>query len=499
MSETTWHDRAEALRYTIRNFINGEYHECAGPTLITKHSPRDGQVLYSFGTGTRTETDIAVEAAKRAFDAGDWSRLPVAERKRALLKLATLIETHREELALLETMDVGKPISISLGGDIPTAVETIRTSAESVDKLFSPSHADGPAPNLVFQLRKPIGVVGAIVGWNFPLGLACTKIGPALAMGNSVVLKPSELTPLSASRLAELAHLAGIPKGVFNVVNGTGSVVGASLAEHNDVGLLSFTGSTATGKVLLSSSAKSNMKRLMLECGGKSPFLVFDEPSLDTDFVASLIVSGAFENQGQVCSAGTRLVVEESIKEELLSKVVELSRAICAADPLDPSSTYGPMLGEQQACKILGFVERAVEAGSTVIAGGSRVREESGGWYLEPTVIDGVAPESELAQEEVFGPVLAVSTFADEQEAVSIANNSDYGLAAYVATERTGRALRMSQRLNAGYILIVSSPTMSPGGVLPGLEPLRQSGFGFEHGLLALNSYSVTSTTLAFG
>ena len=302
MSTTDWLMMAKNTDLRIRNFIDGLYSDdkLAGD-LISKYSPRDGELLYQFGSGETSDVDRAVASAKAAFEDGRWSRLPVSQRKIVLFKLADLLGTHKEELALYECLDVGKPISNALNGDIPDAAGAIRVAAEGSDKLFSSAYSDGPGPNLAYHVRKPVGVVGAIVGWNFPLSLAATKIGPALAMGNSVVLKPSEFSSLSAGRLAELAVEAGLPPGVLNVIHGAGATVGVPLAQHCDVDLLTFTGSSATGKQIMVSAGQSNMKRVMLECGGKSPYLVFEDCPEDLDVVAANVVGSAFSNQGEVC------------------------------------------------------------------------------------------------------------------------------------------------------------------------------------------------------
>ena len=314
-----WHDRADELTITIRNFINGNWVECSGDKLITKHSPSTGNLLYSFNEGNSTDIDQAVDHARQAFNDGRWSNLSIPERKTVLNKLADLVEQHKETFALYESLDVGKPITAALHDDVlGRTVSTLRSSAEKVDKLFLSSSTDGSI--LSYQQRKPVGVVGAIVGWNYPLTLAASKVGPALMMGNSLVLKPSEFTSLSAGFLAELAMEAGVPAGVFNVVNGRGATVGAALSSHMDVDLISFVGSSVTGKHIMAAAAQSNMKRVLLECGGKSPYIVYDDCLEDLDTIAAYIVGKAFPNQGALCVAGSRLLVQESIKEKLLPK-----------------------------------------------------------------------------------------------------------------------------------------------------------------------------------
>jgi acyl-CoA reductase-like NAD-dependent aldehyde dehydrogenase len=495
MSTTNWLMKAKDADLRIRNFMDGRYSEdkLAGD-LINKYSSRDGKLLYQFGSGEVADVDRAVANAKTALDVGCWSRLPVSQRKKVLFKLADLLETHKEELALYECLDVGKPINSALNGDIPGAADAIRSAAEGADKLFSEAYSDGAGPNLAYQVRKPVGVVGAIVGWNFPLNLAATKLGPALAMGNSVVLKPSEFSSLSASRLAALAIEAGVPPGVLNVVHGAGATVGVALAQHKDVDLLTFTGSSATGKQVMIAAGQSNMKRVMLECGGKSPYIVFDDCPEDLDVVAANVVGTAFQNQGEVCSAGTRLLIQDSIKDQLMPKIIEQAKAMVAGDPLDSSSTYGAMINEAHMEKVLGYIESGVAEGANLVLGGKRVREESGGFYIEPTIFDEVDPKQKIAQEEIFGPVLSVLTFQDEDEAIRLANDSCFGLAAYVATTNLARSQRLGQRLSAGSIVVLSTSTPQSGGVAPGFESHKESGFGVESKLSGLASYTLTST-----
>ena len=495
MSTTDWLMKAKNTDLRIRNFIDGHYSDTpSGDSLISKYSPRDGSLLYQFSAGVEADVDQAVASAKAALDDGRWSRISVHQRKKVLFKLADLLEVHKEELALYECLDVGKPISNALNGDIPGAADAIRVAAEGSDKLFSSSYSDGPGPTLAYHVRKPVGVVGAIVGWNFPLSLAATKIGPALAMGNSVVLKPSEFSSLSAGRLAELAVEAGMPPGVFNVIHGAGATVGVPLAQHDDVDLLTFTGSSATGKQIMIAAGQSNMKRVMVECGGKSPYLVFEDCPDDLDVVAANIAGSAFSNQGEVCSAGTRLLIHESMKDRLLPKVIEKAKAIVAGDPLDPSSTFGCMINEAHMEKVLRYIKSGEEEGATLILGGNRVREESGGFYIEPTIFDSVDPKQKIAQEEIFGPVLSVFTFRDEAEAIALANSTCFGLAAYVATTDIARSQRLGQRLHAGCIIVLSTSTPQGGGVGPGNEAQKQSGFGVETKLAGLASYTVSST-----
>jgi acyl-CoA reductase-like NAD-dependent aldehyde dehydrogenase len=498
MNTSNWSMRANDLNLCVRNFIDGRYTDIStGDGLIDKHSPRDGRLLYQLGSGTLDDVNNAVANAQTAFDDGRWRSLPLYRRQAVLHKLADLVETHKEELALYESLDVGKPITNALHGDIPSVAHRLRASADLADKLLAPSSADGS--NFIFQLRKPIGVVAAIVGWNFPLSLAVTKVGPALVMGNSVVLKPSEFTSLSASRLSELAIEAGVPPGVLNVVHGTGETVGAALSHHNDVGLLSFTGSSATGKQIMIAAGQSNMKRVILECGGKSPYLVFDDCAEDLDFIAADIVGDAFANQGAVCSSSTRLLVQDTLLDKLLPKIIAETEIITPQDPLNPDTSSGALINEAHLNKVLAYIESGKNEGAKLVTGGQRVEVvtdegNSGGYYITPAIFTEVDPEQKIAQEEIFGPVLSVFTFKDEAEAIQLANNSCYGLAAAAATTNLSRAHRLIQSLNAGSVAIFSTSTPGAGGFATiGTEPHGESGMGTESGLAGLMAYSIGS------
>lgn len=498
MTDINWAVKAQSAKLSVRNFINGCHTDIRNSdTIISKHSPRDGSLLYQFSSGSCDDVKEAVANARIAADDGRWSALPLHQRKTILQTWANLVEKHQEELALYDCLDVGKPITNALNQDILYAAGSLRSSAENMDKLFSPSGSDGGT--MAYQLRKPIGVVGSIIGWNFPLWMAAIKAGPALAMGNSLVLKPSEFTPLSATRLAELAIEAGVPPGIFNVVHGSGATVGAALALHQDIDLLSFTGSSATGKQMLMASGQSNMKRLMLECGGKSPYIVFDDCPDNLDFIAADIVETAFHNQSEWCCAGSRLLVQDSIKGKLLPRIVEIAAELRPRDPLDPATTFGAMINEPHLQKVLTYINSGKQEGAELILGGQRVHVDIGevnsrGYYLEPTIFDKVNPKQKIAQEEIFGPVLSVLTFKDEAQAIQLANNTCYGLAAYAATENLGRAQRLAQQLKAGHLSIVGTSNFSGDVIELGLEPQKQSGFGHESGMAGLAAYTVSTT-----
>lgn len=497
MSGINWFKRAEQADLHVRNFIEGNYVECLGDTCIQKYSPRDGRLLYEFRSGLVSELDRAVASAKQAFDRGKWKNQSVHQRKAVFKNLKILIETNKEKLALFECLDVGKPITCALNDDLSAVLYFLDSYIENMDKLLSPCGFDGS--DFAYRLRKPVGVVGGIIGWNYPLMMAVLKMGPALAMGNSLVLKPSEFSSLSTSYLAALAVEAGVPSGVFNVVNGAGSVIGHRLAHHPDIDLLSFTGSSDTGKKMMVAAGQSNMKRLILECGGKSPFIVFEDCPKDLDFVAEAVVDMAFRNQGELCVAGSRLLVQASIRDQLLPKIVEKTTKLKAQDPLDPESVFGPLINETQMNKVLDLIEIGKKEGATLLLGGGRARINgsstiSEGYYVEATIFDQVNPGSRIAQEEIFGPVLSIFTFEDEAEAVILANNSCYGLAAYAATTNLSRAHRLAQKLNVGGLQIIGSSLLTEGAVEIGSEPHKQSGFGSEVGASGLSSYSLCST-----
>lgn len=488
-----WVQRAAAARFDARDLIDGRRRDAAGSRALLKVGPRDGGPLYSVEVSDESAVRSAVAAARRAFDDARWAGLPPGGRKRVLQRLADLIEQHADELALFETLDAGKPISNARNVDVPAAAATIRFAAELADKV--PSSVYGAdQTSLSYQLRQPYGVVAGLVGWNFPLVLAAQKVGPALAAGNSLVLKPSELTSLSAGRLAELALEAGVPDGVLNVVHGDGKV-GAALASHDDVDLLTFTGSTQTARKLIVASAQSNMKRLILECGGKAPNIVFEDcPDLAS--VADAVVARAFWNQGQVCTASSRLLVAEPIRQELLALIVERADALTPGDPLQPDTRFGALVGPAHAEKVRSYIRDGQAEGARVVHQSVAAGPFPDGCYVGPTIFDGVSAEHRIAQEEIFGPVLSVMSFEGEEQAIAAANSTIYGLSAIVWTKDLGRAHRVAHAVQAGWI-VVNATAKPVGGLSPGALTVgghKASGWGVEGGLQGLEEYLRQST-----
>jgi len=480
-----WQEKANNIAIETRLFINGEYSAAADNSVFATVDPTAQQTLAEVARGKKADVDRAVQAARSVFDRGDWSQASPAQRKAVLHKFADLMEAHREELALLETLDTGKPIRHSLRDDVPGAARAIRWYAEAIDKVYGEVAPTG-GNELAMIVREPIGVIAAVVPWNFPLLLACWKLGPALASGNSVVLKPSEKSPLTALRLAGLAKQAGLPDGVFNVVSGFGHEAGQALAQHHDVEVITFTGSTRTGKQLLKDAGDSNMKRVWLEAGGKSANIVFaDCPDLQKAVNAT--AGGIFYNQGQVCIAGTRLLLEESIADRFLDLLKEQAKGWQPGNPLDPNTTMGMLIDNSHADSVHSFI-RAGEAHSTLLLDG---RKNPWPAAVGPTIFVDVDPASALSQEEIFGPVLVVTRFKTEEQALALANDSRYGLGAAVWTRDLSRAHRVSRRLKAGSVFVNN---YNDGDMTVPFGGYKQSGNGRDKSLHALEKFTELKT-----
>ncbi|UUC49610.1 aldehyde dehydrogenase [Pseudomonas citronellolis] len=485
-----WEARASQLRIEGRAFIDGQYRDAADGTTFDCLSPVDGRLLAKVASCDAADAEHAVQSARAAFEAGTWSQQAPAARKAVLVRFAELLEEHAEELALLETLDMGKPIGDSLNVDLPGAVDSLRWSGEGIDKVYDEVAAT-PRDQLGLVTREAVGVVAAIVPWNFPLMMASWKLGPALATGNSVILKPSERSPLTAIRIAQLALDAGLPKGVLNVLPGYGHTVGKALALHMDVDTVVFTGSTKIAKQLLVYAGESNMKRVWLEAGGKSPNIVFaDAPDLQA--AAESAAAAIAFNQGEVCTAGSRLLVEKSIKAQFVPMVVEALKGWKAGHPLDPETNVGALVDGRQLEQVLGYIEAGKAEGAQLMTGGRQVLEETGGTYVEPTLFDGVSNAMKIAREEIFGPVLSVIEFEGAEEAIRIANDTQYGLGAAVWTRDITKAHQTARALRAGSVWVNQ---YDGGDMTAPFGGFKQSGNGRDKSLHAFDKYTELKAT----
>ncbi|QOL51196.1 aldehyde dehydrogenase [Massilia litorea] len=490
MSTTPWHDRAAALRIDACAFIDGERVDARSGARFDCLSPVDGRKLAEAARCGGEDVDAAVASARAAFEDRRWAGKAPAERKKILVRFADLMLTNRDELALLETLDMGKPIRYSRSVDVQLAQNCIRWYGEAIDKLY-----DQVAPtadsSLALITREPVGVVAAIIPWNYPMLMAAWKIGPALAAGNSLILKPSEKAPLSALRLAELALEAGVPAGVFNVLPGFGDEAGRALGLHMDVDCIAFTGSTRTGKQIVQMAGQSNLKRAWTELGGKSANIVCaDCPDLDA--AVSAAIGSIYFNQGESCNAPSRLFVEASIKDAFLDKALTMIPDFAPGDPLDEATVMGAIVDPIQMKTVLGYIEAGKAEGARLLAGGKAARVESGGLYVEPTLFDGVDASMRIAREEIFGPVLSVLSFTSLDDAVRQANATPYGLAAAVWTADISKAIRTARALRAGTVHVnqydSDDITVPFGGY-------KQSGNGRDKSLHAFDKYTELKTT----
>jgi len=482
-----WRESATSVRWNIQPFINGRYQPSQATEFFHTLNPALETPLCRAFVGNPIDVDEAVRTARKRVDDGSWSELAPLRRREILMKMADLIVAHKAELALLDTLEMGKPIQAALFDVEYLAAPYLRSWAGFADKLFG-QVVPLNTTTLTFNSYEPRGVVGAITPWNFPCFNAVYKIGPALAAGNAMVLKPSELSPSSALRIAELALEAGVPEGVLNVVPGLGSTVGTALALHSDVDMLSFTGSTATGRKIMEMAGRSNGKPLILECGGKSPHVVFSDID-HLDAVADAVIQWVLWNQGQVCSAHSRLIVHEEIKAALLEKIVARASKCEPSDPLEESTKFGPLASPAHRSRVKTYIDAGVKAGARALLKGKV--QETGGCYVSPTIFDRVESTMSIVQEEIFGPVLCAQEFGSEEEAIALANGTDYGLAATVWTRDIGRGKRMARAIKAGAVFIRTSGLEAPdSGCKLGFEPRKASGFGAEIGLAGLQAYS---------
>ena len=473
------------INFPSKIFIDGKYQDSISGKTFKNITPVDGKFINNISFAQQEDVDLAVYSSRKVFEKGSWSKSDPSYRKKILLKFADLLVKHQMELALLDTIDVGKTINDTYNADVPASLDNIRWYAEIIDKIYD-DIAPTPQNFIGMITKEPIGVVGAIVPWNYPLWMAVWKLAPALITGNSVILKPAEQSPMSAIRVGELLLEAGLPEGVFNVLPGDGPITGKSMCLHNDIDCIAFTGSGEVGKLILGYSGQSNMKRIQLECGGKSPNIVFADHD-NLDMIAEKSAYAIFGNQGEVCSAGSRLIIQKEIEKDFIKKLSELSKTMMPGDPFDPNSFMGAVVDKSQLDKIHNYVSIGKEEGATLVIGGKKTMESTGGYYYEPTIFTEVKNSMKIARDEIFGPVLSSITFNNFEEALQIANDSNYGLAAAVWTKDINVAHKMSKGLRAGTVY-VNNYEEGVDSTIP-LGGYKQSGIGRDNSYHALDNY----------
>ena len=483
-----WEQLATATRPEGRAFIDGKLVGARDGRVFEDISPVNGKVVAEVARCGPADVDVAVTSARAAFDEGSWRRTDPATRKRVMHRFAQLIRDDIDRLSILETLDVGKPILNSVNVDVTFAADCIAYYAEFADKLYDEVAPTAPH-ELALVRREPLGVVAAVVPWNYPLIISAWKLGPALLAGNSVILKPAEQSPLTAIRLGELGREAGLPPGVLNVVTGYGEEAGKPLALHGDVDMVSFTGSTEVGKLMLRYSGESNMKRVALECGGKSPHVVMRDA--DIEAAASGIAWGIYYNAGETCHAGSRVIVHESVKDKLIEEIAKVAATIPLGHPFEPATQMGALIDRGHMQRVLGYIDSGISQGACVALGGKRTFEEFGGYYVEATHLDGVHADMRVSREEIFGPVLTVTTFANEAEAVRLANDTIYGLAAAVWTSDMNVSHRLSGALKAGTVWV---NTFDRSSLATPFGGFKQSGFGRDRSYHAIDKYADLKT-----
>jgi acyl-CoA reductase-like NAD-dependent aldehyde dehydrogenase len=488
-TETDWQTLAGQLNIEGRAFINGRFTDSRSGQTRPTLNPANGQELCDVALCADEDADLAVNGARAAFESGAWSKMAPMDRKMVLVRWAELIEKNADELALLETLDVGKPISDTTNVDVPATVRTIRWSGEAIDKVYD-EIAPTPANTLALVQRLPLGVVAAIVPWNFPLSTTAWKLAPSLATGNSVILKPASSTPLSALFIARLAAEAGLPDGVLQVLPGPGGSLGKRLATHMDIDGLTFTGSTPVGKLLMEYAGQSNLKRTFLELGGKSPNIVFADANLEK--AAAMAAVAVFYNGGQTCTAGTRLIVEDKVQDRFLDLVIESAKGWMPGNPLDPGTAMGPMIDAGQFDTVAEYVSIGRDEGAELLFGGNRILQDTGGHYHEPSIFRGVNNSMRIAQEEIFGPVLSVIPFKTAEQAVQIANDSIYGLAGAVWSNNINTAHQVAQAVRVGTMGINN---YFGGDITVPFGGFKQSGNGRDKSIHAFHDYTELKTT----
>mgnify|MGYP001320630073 CR=1 FL=1 len=489
LSKNEYENIAAKIKFPIDPYINGKFQKSKAGKFMESINPATGSILTNISACDESDVNYAVEVSRKAFNSGEWANKHPSERKAVLLKLAQLIEENKTELAVLESLESGKPISECEITDLPETIVTIQWHAEAIDKMYdqiSPANVD--AVGLI--TREPLGVVGCVLPWNFPLMMLAWKIAPALAGGNSVIVKPAEQTSMTALRVAELATEAGIPKGVLNVLPGEGPDVGEPMGRHLDIDAISFTGSTEVGRLFLEFSGQSNLKKIILECGGKNPAVVLSDAN-NLDGVAEHVVYAALWNMGQNCTANSRLIVHKSLKDTLLEKVIEKMADWRTGDPLDPSNQLGAIISREQYDKILGYIEIAKEQGAVLVKGGNAI-ESGKGMFIEPTLFTNVTPEMIIAQEEIFGPVFAMMVVDSDEKAIQLANETSYGLQASLFTSSVTKAHKYGRALQAG---TVSVNCYGEGDISTPFGGYKLSGFGGrDNSLMAHDQYTETKT-----
>ncbi|MFJ9317191.1 aldehyde dehydrogenase family protein [Pimelobacter simplex] len=478
-----WIGQAAEVSFRTRPFVGGAFVDTAEGSFENRN-PATGALLGEVADAGAAGVEAAVRSARTTFAAGTWSRAGAAFRRERMLRFADLLATHAAELAVLDSLDMGKRVVDAHELDLPFSVDLFRYYAEAIDKI-NDEVAPTPPGTTALVRRVPLGVVGAVVPWNYPVDMLAWKVAPAMAAGNSVVLKPAEQSPSSALRIAELAVEAGIPEGVLNVVPGLGETTGRALGLHPDVDVLAFTGSTEVGAYFLQYAGQSNLKQVWLECGGKSPHVVFADAE-DLAATAKATAFGIWFNQGAVCSAHSRVLVQREVHEQFVDLVAAEAASYAPGDPLDPASGMGAVVSPEQTDRIMQYVDGAKASGARLVTGGERITRDGSDCFVQPTVFDGVAPTDALAREEVFGPVLAITPFGTEDEAVALANDTAYGLAASVATGSLSRAHRLAERIHAGTVTINGVDAFSAWTPFGGF---KGSGFGRDLSLHALDKY----------
>jgi acyl-CoA reductase-like NAD-dependent aldehyde dehydrogenase len=483
-----WTDLASTLKFRNQLFIDGKFVSSKSGKTFDAISPIDQKVLTSISAAQSEDVDAAVKSAKRTFDSGVWRNLNPRDKKETMLRWADLVRQNYKEIALLETLEVGKPIGDTSGYDALAVARNIQWYAETIDKTYD-EIAPAPKSALAMITREPLGVIGAIVPWNYPIVISSWKFAPAIAMGNSVVLKPSEESTLATLLIAELAVAAGIPAGVFNVVAGFGDEAGKALALHNDVAKIAFTGSPGVGRMMLEYAAQSNMKQVSLELGGKSPQVVLKDV-VDLDAAASTIAWGIFYNSGQTCNAGSRVIVQAEIKDELFAKLSNFVESFKVGHPLDPTTQMGPVVSLKQRDRVNSYLQQVGANGESFVFGGKKPSGDD--CIFKPTLITGAAHDSKLAQEEIFGPVLVAQVAKDEAHALELANGTEYGLAASVWCGNISKAHNFARQLRAGTVWV---NTFDMSDVITPFGGFKNSGSGRDKSLHALDAYSALKTT----